>query len=60
LSGKFNFNQLLNIVKKHINESNFLTPTQQLEKQRMDLEKQKLEYDLISKIIDNNKYSKLI
>jgi len=60
LEEKFNFGQLMTIVNKYINQIYFLTPTQLLEKQKLDLEKEKLEYNLLTNIINNNQYSDII
>jgi prophage antirepressor-like protein len=37
LSNAFTYNQLVEIVEKHINNHNFLTPRQLLEKQKLDI-----------------------
>jgi hypothetical protein len=60
LEEKFNFGQLMSIVNKYINQIHFLTPIQLLEKQKLDLEKDKLEYNLLTNIINNNQYSDII
>jgi hypothetical protein len=57
LNNKFNYNQLLTIVKKHVRQSNFLTPVQLLEKQKLDLEKYKLDNNLLMAIINNPIYA---
>jgi hypothetical protein len=66
LSSKFTYNDLLNIVKKHVakDETYSMNPTQLLEKQKMDLEKQKLDLEkqkldfcLIYAVLNNDKYS---
>jgi len=53
LNKEFNYKQLLSIITNIINNSNsdFLTPLQLLEKQRLDNETKRL--DIISKLIDN-------
>jgi len=63
LSSTFNYNQLINIVYKYINDNVYLTPVQLLEKQKLNLEeqklnleKQKLEFDLLSKLLNNEMY----
>lgn len=38
LSDKFNYKQLLALVKKHVKETNFFTPSQLLEKQKLNNE----------------------
>jgi phage anti-repressor protein len=60
LEENFNFEHLMTIVNKYINQIYFLTPTQLLEKQKLDLEKEKLEYNLLINIINNNQYSDII
>lgn len=66
LSNDFTHDQLLTIVKKHIEKihDNFLTPVQMLKKQKLDLknreidlEKQKLDNELLLSILNNDKYS---
>ena len=64
LTDKLNYEQVLTIVKKYINQMLFLTPEQilekekiQLEKEKIDLEKQKLNNDLILNLVNNNLYS---
>lgn len=59
LSDSFTYNQLLAIVKKYVDSSNlhFLTPAQLLEKEKIDLENKKLDYELLSLILKNDKYS---
>jgi MSV199 domain len=57
LSEDFNYNQLVSIVKKYLKQTYFFTPEQLIEKQRLDLEKQKLEYDMLSKILNNPDYN---
>jgi hypothetical protein len=37
LSNNFTYNQLVNIVEKHVNTLDFLTPSQILEKQKLDI-----------------------
>ena len=56
LNDEFNYNQLLNIVKHYVSQIIFLSPIQLLEKQKLDLEKQKLDYNLISNILNNELY----
>ena len=56
LNDEFNYNQLLSIVKHYVSQIIFLTPIQLLEKQKLDLEKQKLDYNLISNILNNELY----
>jgi hypothetical protein len=60
LSEKFNYKQLLTIVQKYVKETNFFTPTQLLEKQKMDLEEKKLSTQLLLKALDDQSYSKEI
>lgn len=59
LSDNFNYDQLLTIVKKHIEYGyvNFLTPAQTLEKQKLDLESKKLDHILLMTILSNDKCS---
>ncbi len=59
LSDKFTYEQLLTIVKKHVDNDcdNFLTPVQMLEKQKLDLEYKKLDHELLLYILKSNKYS---
>lgn len=59
LSENFNYNQLIAIVKKYVNDSNttFMTPVQILEKQKIDYEKYKMDHELLMAIINNDKYS---
>lgn len=49
LSDSFNYDQLLAIVKKHVNNGNVnaLNPVQVLEKQKLDLESKKLDHELL-------------
>jgi hypothetical protein len=54
ISDNFNMNQLYQIVNNHLNDIEFLTPAQQLENKKLDIEKQKMEYDLLLKVIDKN------
>jgi hypothetical protein len=63
LSRKFNYDQLITIVKKYVNQITLLTPLQFLEKQKLDvesqklkLEKQKLDCNILLNIINNDKY----
>jgi hypothetical protein len=65
LSDEFNYEQLLTIVKKYVNKIYTLSPEQllehqklELEKQKVELEKKKLDYDFISKIMNNDKTQK--
>ena len=60
ISETFNYNELLAIVNKYVSQIHFLTPTQLLEKQKLDLDKQKLDHDLLMNIINNNLYSDTI
>lgn len=56
LSEEFNYEQLLSIVKKYLSQTYFFTPDQLLEKQKLDLEKQKLDYNIMSNILNNELY----
>ena len=56
LSEEFNYDQLLSIVKNYLSQTYFFTPDQLLEKQKLDLEKQKLDYNIISNILNNELY----
>lgn len=58
LSDKFNYKQLLTLVNKYVKETNFFTPTQLLEKQKMDLEEKKLNTSLLIEMINNPLYAK--
>lgn len=58
LSEKFNYKQLLTLVNKYVKETNFFTPIQLLEKQKMDLEEKKLNTQVMLKILDSPTYSK--
>ncbi len=62
LSENFTYDQLLAIVKKYVNDGNntTLNSTQLLEKQKMDLEKQKMEHELLLAILKNDKHSDVI
>lgn len=50
LTDKFTYQHLLKIVKKHIDNTNYLTPIELLENKRLDTENKKL--DLIEKLLD--------
>jgi MSV199 domain len=56
LTDDFNYDQLITIVKKYVNKMYMLTPEQLLEKQKLDLEKQKLEYAMIMNLSNNDAY----
>ena len=63
LTEKFNYNQLLDIVKKLVTKNFFLTPEQLLEKEKFDLEKEKIELEkhklnnnLLLNVINNELY----
>jgi hypothetical protein len=58
LTDKFTYDNLIEIVKKHIADDKklFMSPEQILEKQRMDLEKRKIDKDLLLAILNNDKY----
>ena len=67
LTENFNYNQLLNIVKKCVTKNFFLTPEQSLEKERIDLEKEKIEFEkfklknnLLINIINNEFYKDVV
>jgi phage anti-repressor protein len=60
LHNLFNYDQLVNIVISYIERIKFFTNEQLLENKKLDFEKQKLEYDLISKLLDNDKYHDFI
>ena len=59
LTQDFTYDQLLSLVKNHINKSYnaFMSPEQILEMQKIELEKQKLNNDILLAIINNDKYS---
>lgn len=50
LSDQFNYTQLIEIVKKHIKNTSFMTTAQYLENKKLELEEKKLEYDM--KLLD--------
>jgi len=60
LSITFNYEQFLNIVKSYLSKTYFFTPEQLLEKQKLDLEKQKLEYNMLSNILNNELHSEQV
>jgi hypothetical protein len=62
LSNTFTYANLLAIVKKYVNEgiNTTLNSTQLLEKQKMDLEKQKIENELLLEILKNDTHSDMI
>lgn len=60
LSNKFNYQQVIEIVKRYIDKIKFFTNEQLIEKQKLDLEKQKLEYEMIYKLMNNEKYSDIV
>jgi MSV199 domain len=62
LSDDFNYDQLLAIVKKYIDESftNYMTPTQLLEKYKIDFEKYKLDCEITKLAMNNDKFTDFI
>ena len=67
LSEKFNYDQLITIVKEHVNKITFYTPEQILEKQRLEneltklnIEKQKNDYDFLLSMANNLHYTETI
>jgi phage anti-repressor protein len=59
LSENFTYDQLISIVKKHVNNSinSSLTSNQLLEKQKMELEKRKMDHELLLTILKSDKNS---
>lgn len=57
LTDKFNYGQLLTIIKNHINNDKFLTPVQLLEKQKLDVEQQRLNNEILLAIINKGDYT---
>jgi hypothetical protein len=62
LSESFNHNQLMAIVEKYVAQIYQIsfTPEQILEKQKLDLAKQKLEYDFLLGAMNNKAYEEII
>jgi hypothetical protein len=62
LSADFTYENLIGIVKKYVNERNSttLTSTQFLEKQKMDLEKTKMEHELLLAILRSDKHTDIL
>ena len=61
LSSNITYKQLNEIVKNYVNtDINLFTPQQLLEKNRLEFENKKLDYDLLNNIITNDKYSKTV
>ena len=57
----FTLLDIYEIVKKYIKKDiNLYTPEQIIEKSKLELESKKIEYDLLSNILNNDKYSKTI
>jgi prophage antirepressor-like protein len=50
----FNYNQYIHIVKTYVEKIRAMNGDQILEKQRLELEDKKLEYEMIYKLIENN------
>ena len=53
MSDMFNYAQLINIVKNYVKNIYVFTPEQLIEKQRLDLEKAKVESDLLLRLMDD-------
>ena len=60
LSDNFNYNQIIYIVKKYVDKIKGFTNEQLIEKQRLDLEKQKLEYEMIIKLMNDDRYTDIV
>jgi hypothetical protein len=61
LSDNFNYNQLLTIIKNYLsNNTTLFTPAQIIEKNKIELENNKLEFNLLNSILNNDKYSILV
>ncbi len=61
LSETFNYNQLITIIKKYVSSDiTLFTPEQIIEKNKIELENNKLEFNLLNNILNNDKYSVLI
>jgi hypothetical protein len=61
LTDDFTYKILLDIVEKYVKANvNLFTPDQLLEKQKLELEEKKLEFDLFNNLINSDKYSKTI
>lgn len=61
LSDIFNYNQLILIIKTYLSKNiSLFTPEQILEKQRIELENNKIQFNLLNTIINNDKYSNVI
>ena len=56
----FNYDQLINIVKIYINKIRRCSDELLIEKQRIELENKKLDYELISKLIGNPEYTDFV
>jgi len=56
LTDNFNYEQFYIMVKKYVNQLFYLTPAQILEKERIELEKKKVDIDFFKTIIDNPNY----
>ncbi len=50
----------MDIVKKHVYKTRGYTPEQLLQKQKLDLEKEKLNYDLLTKLLDKPDYKDIV
>jgi hypothetical protein len=61
INANFNYNQLITIIKTYLaKDTTLFTPDQILEKNRIELENNKLEYNLLNNIINSDKYSNIV
>lgn len=61
LTPDLTLNKIINIIKKYINNNiNLFTPEQLIEKNKIEFESKKLEFDLLNKLINSENYSKTI
>ncbi len=60
LSDNFNYNQYIDIVKKYLYKTRGYTTQQLLEKQKLDIENKRLEYDFICRMFNNPMYENII
>jgi len=61
INDNFNYNKLLTIIKTYLSNNTTLFTTKQiLEKNRIELENNKLEFSLLNNIINSDKYSNIV
>lgn len=62
LTSNFSYTQLLGIVKKHVDSNNLViyTPEQMIEKHKLELESKKMDFELLTKLFESDKYSNVI